>query len=363
MPRKLSINEVKKQIKNKHGDDILLDETTYVNTHTKARFIDKDYGEWWATPNNITRGHGHKERSEEKSRQTCVSKYGFNYPIQSPEIQKKLRETYDKKYCDVRIKCKCNKCDKEFYLIQSLVDRGGGKFCSRECRKNKIGRECQWCKKEFVVIQSIIDKGAGKFCSTKCYGNWQSKNKTIDRNSSFLWKSNKIKRKCQRCEKIFYISKRQGKIGEGKFCSRKCCKSRIIKNCKQCDKEFSIIPSRIKKGEGKFCGKICYGHWRSKNIRGDKHRWWKGGCDKEYRIVYCPEEYRPMSQANGQILEHRLKVAQAIGRCLTREEVVHHVDENKLNNNLNNLWLFRNDSEHLSFHWGSKSVSPIWKSN
>lgn len=44
--KKLTIEEIKQRLKDVHGDMVILDESTYVDTNTKCRFIDKDYGEW-----------------------------------------------------------------------------------------------------------------------------------------------------------------------------------------------------------------------------------------------------------------------------------------------------------------------------
>ena len=49
-------------------------------------------------------------------------------------------------------------------------------------------------------------------------------------------------------------------------------------------------------------------------------------------------------------LEHRLVVERFIGRELTKEERVHHIDKDKKNNKIENLMLFKNDSEHIKFH-------------
>lgn len=49
-------------------------------------------------------------------------------------------------------------------------------------------------------------------------------------------------------------------------------------------------------------------------------------------------------------LEHRRVVEEFIGRKLTKEEVVHHLDFNKQNNSINNLMLFANQKDHASFH-------------
>lgn len=50
------------------------------------------------------------------------------------------------------------------------------------------------------------------------------------------------------------------------------------------------------------------------------------------------------------ILEHRYIMEQQLGRKLTSQEHVHHMDGNKQNNSINNLMLFPNASEHSKYH-------------
>lgn len=50
------------------------------------------------------------------------------------------------------------------------------------------------------------------------------------------------------------------------------------------------------------------------------------------------------------IFDHRLAVENFIGRELTPEEVVHHIDFNKKNNSISNLMLFPDQNEHQKFH-------------
>lgn len=60
----LSIDEIVARLKERHGDKITLDVSTYVNVKIKARFIDNEYGEWWAAPGNvITNGQQHRKRA------------------------------------------------------------------------------------------------------------------------------------------------------------------------------------------------------------------------------------------------------------------------------------------------------------
>ena len=55
------------------------------------------------------------------------------------------------------------------------------------------------------------------------------------------------------------------------------------------------------------------------------------------------------------IREHRFVLEQKLRRVLNPKEHVHHIDGNKLNNNLNNLYL-TNNSEHRLIHIGMEKV-------
>jgi len=65
--------------------------------------------------------------------------------------------------------------------------------------------------------------------------------------------------------------------------------------------------------------------------RGNKSRLWKGGNSRNYdrygypRVVLNSNDFfYPMAQRSGYVLEHRLVVAKALGRCLQSWEIVHH---------------------------------------
>lgn len=58
----------------------------------------------------------------------------------------------------------------------------------------------------------------------------------------------------------------------------------------------------------------------------------------------------PKAKYNGCVLEHRLIAEQIVGRTLKDSEVVHHIDEDKTNNSIDNLIVFVSDSDHNRFH-------------
>jgi len=73
------VSVVCQRILDVHGEDVILDSATYTDMCHKARFIDKTYGEWWATPNNIVRGHGHEKRAYTKMAKNAI-KTRLSYP-------------------------------------------------------------------------------------------------------------------------------------------------------------------------------------------------------------------------------------------------------------------------------------------
>lgn len=54
---------------------------------------------------------------------------------------------------------------------------------------------------------------------------------------------------------------------------------------------------------------------------------------------------------NKWIQEHRLKAEKYIGRKLKQQETIHHIDGNKQNNKLRNLYLFCNGIQHSKFEY------------
>jgi hypothetical protein len=171
--------------------------------------------------------------------------------------------------------------------------------------------------------------------------------------------------------------------------------------CKICKKEFNISPCRLKKI--KCCSKKCsnllkketmkgknnpfygkkhtpeaieknrQGHlgqesWNKGKIgvyseetlskmreakakqTGERHPCWKGGRRKHngYIFIYSPNH--PYKRKNNVVAEHRLVMEKHLNRFLQPQEVVHHINKDKLDNRIENLKLFSNNHNHVVFH-------------
>ena len=140
--------------------------------------------------------------------------------------------------------------------------------------------------------------------------------------------------KCKLCSKEFYGKPYFLKNGWAKYCSPACQYKgrRNGKNipCEICGKEtYKQLRKLEKSKSGKFfCSKSCQTTWRNSKFIGSKHANWKSGLFA-YRSVL-----------------KRHKIPQVCGLCKmvdSRVLAVHHIDRNRLNNDLSNLaWLCHN---------------------
>lgn len=154
--------------------------------------------------------------------------------------------------------------------------------------------------------------------------------------------------------------------------------------CPVCGTQVYKPLAWLKKVEIAYCSQRCNGIVRSRNLvkysangkgktrpgkglSGAANPAWKGGVTyfkthgnyTGVKYIRCPAEYLSMARKDGYVMEHRILVAQAIGRPLLRTEVVHHIDHNPANNQLSNLQLFASNRDHKLFeHHGSPL--PIW---
>ncbi len=86
-----------------------------------------------------------------------------------------------------------------------------------------------------------------------------------------------------------------------------------------------------------------------------KHRK-KGKPDVSYWAVRKPDH---PNARRGYVLEHRLIMEEKIGRYLTLDEVVHHINGNKLDNRIENLELHSRPSHIIEHHEARKLIGRL----
>lgn len=106
-------------------------------------------------------------------------------------------------------------------------------------------------------------------------------------------------------------------------------------------------------------GSSCpvYGHHMSDSTRekmkpiweriGNERRFRRKRHSQGYTLVYAPNH--PCADRGGYVLEHRLVMERHLGRILSSDEIVHHINENKADNSIENLMLVSR-AEHAKIH-------------
>lgn len=158
----------------------------------------------------------------------------------------------------------------------------------------------------------------------------------------------------------------------------------IINICLNCKKEFKTYLSRIKIGWGKYCNIKCKreatdfkkgerGYWQGlkrpnllntnarKTMFEKNHIPWNKGIEwlemqgknnpayKNGKWLDKSTGYLIRSNKIKKIYDHRYIMEKILNRSLRTDEHVHHIDFNKINNNIENLILLT-ASDHAKIH-------------
>lgn len=152
----------------------------------------------------------------------------------------------------------------------------------------------------------------------------------------------RVKLSCDECGVDFEKLECQLNKGQVKFyCSRACLglskRHGSTLYCALCDSPFyrRFGEQDIGIAVNQFCSRPCYGEWRIKNSK--------------------PTTYLK----NGARHIHRIVAEAVLGRPLLPDEVVHHGDLNKQNNQPSNLYVFPDQSTHMRAHCGKLSNAEL----
>ena len=102
--------------------------------------------------------------------------------------------------------------------------------------------------------------------------------------------------------------------------------------CMECGKNFDQSPRKDR--PKRFCDKTCANRYTARNRKSTKYR---RLTTRGYIEVWKPDH--PMAQKSGYLMEHRLAMSEHLGRMLDQSEVVHHKNEIKTDNRIENLEL------------------------
>lgn len=173
----------------------------------------------------------------------------------------------------------------------------------------------------------------------------------------------------------------------------------MIIKCLLCGKNRNIYPSDAKVGRGKFCSQKCYWKWMlgkpsphpykkgnipwskgkhihlspktefrkglipwNKGLPIDKQPNFKGGKRMSADGYILIRGFRhPYKNKGGYLMEQRLVAEKYLGRYLTHNEIIHHINGIKNDNRPENLYLFPSNKSHYYFH--HLKNKPILTSN
>ena len=86
------------------------------------------------------------------------------------------------------------------------------------------------------------------------------------------------------------------------------------------------------------------------NVLKDNPNWSGGKVVNSNGYVMIKNTYHPHADKQGYVLEHRLVMEKHLGRQLNPKEVVHHINEDKRDNRIENLQLMESLSAHIKEH-------------
>ena len=185
----------------------------------------------------------------------------------------------------------------------------------------RVEKSCRWCGRTYSVPR--CREWRDHCCSGECNKKYRA--------AEAERKKSERARLCKSCGNEFIPRKYQIDLGQGRLCSNKCSlieihKSGVAHTDEACKKrKESLIESGV----------------YDRAPRGEDHPQWKEKVESGgYWLIHTED---------GKRLEHRVLMERHIGRRLTAEEVIHHVNGDKKENRIENLMIMTR-AEHMDEH-------------
>lgn len=137
---------------------------------------------------------------------------------------------------------------------------------------------------------------------------------------------------------------------------RWCWRAFYRRICESCGGPFLANKSDADKNPdfGKYCCHRCASYAPQVHVKGKANGNWKGGVTISadgYRLLLRP--HHPNANRSGYVRESRLIASEMYGRRIAKGEVVHHDNENRLDNRPENLKVMTR-ALHISIHHRGK---------
>jgi len=156
----------------------------------------------------------------------------------------------------------------------------------------------------------------------------------------------------------------------GRFCCGVTMKADLI--CNYCGKAYQKYLSLMVNGNNPYCSRRCVGlglrkgsdltcdncgktFYRSRSEQDSKLKF----CSLDCRATHRTEHAKPTTYLKyGPTHRHIVIAEKYLGRPLRKGEIVHHIDEDKHNNEPDNLAVLPNQTFHNAVHAGKADCEP-----
>ena len=190
-------------------------------------------------------------------------------------------------------------------------------------------------------------------------------------------------RQCLNCGLDIEIMHKERMLRDKVFCCKKCegaYRSKNLENnckCDWCGKEYHTKPNLLNKYDKHYCSIECHANHKKEYFAGGSNHQYglKGSSNSTWKSDYKITNYgyrkirvleHPLRDCDDFVFEHRLVAEKYLlnddnsieidgVKYLNPKLEVHHIDNNKLNNDICNLMILTK-SEHSKLHYRTKNL-------